>query len=472
MKQKFLLIILLILNFIFSIQLLAQDTWIQTYQPFGDAEYYPEDVLICQDGCYAVNGYYIYYDGMFYEEWGFLMKTDSDGNFLWAYKDTLSFMEENRSFAFVETSDGGFISAVSNGYLIKRDSFGNREWVNQSDIGINSMCNTSDGNIILGGSNYYNISLSKIYENGNTIWTKIHSIDDDYSICKSIIQNQDDGYTLTGYIDYEGRPDADILVVKTDEIGDSLWTKTYDEYGMWDEGRCILENNEGHLFISGYYQNDIGIYYGFLKKIDLLGNTIFELIDDINHYYGSNCLVEDSFENKIVQYGRTDNSPSLNAFSYDGDSLWVSPMSGFGSPGDRSLQIINTGFICVGLLQQNYENFIQIIKSDSIGLVTSIINFEYPNPTVTICNYPNPFNIETTISFDLQKNINNPTIEVFNIKGEKVRELPIVSPSPAHTLSVKWDGTDNYQNQVSSGVYLYKLSAGKTSVMKKMLLLK
>jgi len=36
----------------------SQDTWVKTYQPFGDGDYYVEDVLVCQDGGYAVNGYY------------------------------------------------------------------------------------------------------------------------------------------------------------------------------------------------------------------------------------------------------------------------------------------------------------------------------------------------------------------------------------------------------------------------------
>ncbi|MCK4311700.1 MAG: hypothetical protein KAW88_03080, partial [Candidatus Cloacimonetes bacterium] len=97
-------------------------------------------------------------------------------------------------------------------------------------------------------------------------------------------------------------------------------------------------------------------------------------------------------------------------------------------------------------------------------------------------NYPNPFKPSgagrspgTTISYELPVNVENPVIEIFNIKGEKIRSL-CAFPNPdlsGGTRCVVWDGTDNYQNQVSSGVYLYRLKSDEGVLMsKKMLLLK
>jgi len=77
-KSKTKLIILIFSIFIIQYSILnSQDTWIQTYQPFGDVDYYPEDIVVCQDGGYAVNGYYYYYNPEFQieEQWGFLMRT-------------------------------------------------------------------------------------------------------------------------------------------------------------------------------------------------------------------------------------------------------------------------------------------------------------------------------------------------------------------------------------------------------------
>ena len=96
-------------------------------------------------------------------------------------------------------------------------------------------------------------------------------------------------------------------------------------------------------------------------------------------------------------------------------------------------------------------------------------DFNYLNPSQILKNFPNPFNPMTTISFDLPINITNPIIEIFNVKGEKIRQYSI-SDSKSFII---WDGTDSYQNQVSSGVYLYRLKSNNgISISKKMLLLK
>ena len=83
-------------------------------------------------------------------------------------------------------------------------------------------------------------------------------------------------------------------------------------------------------------------------------------------------------------------------------------------------------------------------------------------------NYPNPFNPVTTISFNLPVTIANPVIEIFNIKGKKIRTFNCQNQMP-----IIWDGTDNRQNQVSSGVYLYRIKSDEgVLISKKMLLLK
>jgi len=85
-----------------------------------------------------------------------------------------------------------------------------------------------------------------------------------------------------------------------------------------------------------------------------------------------------------------------------------------------------------------------------------------------LTNYPNPFNPVTTISYDLPATIANPVIEIFNIKGEKVRTFNCKNQIP-----IIWDGTDNFHNQVSSGIYLYRIKTDEGVLLsKKMLLLK
>ena len=98
------------------------------------------------------------------------------------------------------------------------------------------------------------------------------------------------------------------------------------------------------------------------------------------------------------------------------------------------------------------------------------------NRAELIGNYPNPFNPTTTISFNLStEHTENPEIEIYNLKGQKITTLTVILSDAQHCIegSVTWNGTDLYQQPVSSGIYLYKLTvAGKTVAMKKCLLLK
>ncbi len=86
-------------------------------------------------------------------------------------------------------------------------------------------------------------------------------------------------------------------------------------------------------------------------------------------------------------------------------------------------------------------------------------------------NYPNPFNPTTTISFSIPEE-SNVELTIFNIKGQKVKTL-INSNLDDGNHSVVWNGDDESNEPISSGVYFYKLKVnGKTEATKKMLLLK
>jgi hypothetical protein len=87
-----------------------------------------------------------------------------------------------------------------------------------------------------------------------------------------------------------------------------------------------------------------------------------------------------------------------------------------------------------------------------------------------LSNFPNPFNPSTTISFNL-KNSSNVKLIVYNVKGQKVKQL-VSDQLLAGQHSIEWNGKDNNNKSVASGIYFYKISAGKSSAMKKMLLLK
>ncbi|MBI9031923.1 T9SS type A sorting domain-containing protein [bacterium] len=85
-------------------------------------------------------------------------------------------------------------------------------------------------------------------------------------------------------------------------------------------------------------------------------------------------------------------------------------------------------------------------------------------------NYPNPFNPETTISFNIA-NQTNVELSVYNIKGQKVKTL-INDVLSKGDHKVVWDGRNSSGQKVSSGVYFYRLKTPKFDSIKKMLLIK
>lgn len=84
--------------------------------------------------------------------------------------------------------------------------------------------------------------------------------------------------------------------------------------------------------------------------------------------------------------------------------------------------------------------------------------------------YPNPFNPSTIISYDLAET-NHVCIEIYNAKGQKVKQLFNKEANAGH-YSIVWNGTDYNNKKVASGIYFYKMQAGKYSKFNKMLLMK
>ena len=85
-------------------------------------------------------------------------------------------------------------------------------------------------------------------------------------------------------------------------------------------------------------------------------------------------------------------------------------------------------------------------------------------------NYPNPFNPITTLSYSLPSDelVN---ITIFDIMGRVVKTLTNDSQN-AGFRSIQWNATNNRNEPVSAGLYLYTIEAGDFRQTKKMVLLK
>ena len=86
-------------------------------------------------------------------------------------------------------------------------------------------------------------------------------------------------------------------------------------------------------------------------------------------------------------------------------------------------------------------------------------------------NYPNPFNPVTTINFDVANGGSFVEIKVYDILGNFVKTL-ISDFYSSGSYGVKWNGTNNSNVEVPSGVYIYQLTYDSGMITKKMILLR
>ena len=108
------------------------------------------------------------------------------------------------------------------------------------------------------------------------------------------------------------------------------------------------------------------------------------------------------------------------------------------------------------------------------GLATAVDNDDNYQPgmnnTALLGNYPNPFNPETTISFNL-KSSEHVSLDIFNVKGQKVTTIANGQFNQG-THNIVWNGMDASNSKIASGIYFYKLRAGSYTKTKKMILMK
>jgi len=86
-------------------------------------------------------------------------------------------------------------------------------------------------------------------------------------------------------------------------------------------------------------------------------------------------------------------------------------------------------------------------------------------------NYPNPFNPSTTIQFALPQE-STVSLEIFNVLGQRVKVLIADELYQSGTYNVVWNGVDEHDRVLPSGLYIYRLSADDFVSSKRMLFLR
>ena len=367
MKSRILILAIVVLT-AYATGALAQppDTlWTRAY---GDSlNDYGREVNLTSDGGYIIAGYTnsIGAGGTDF----YLIKTNSTGDTLWTrtYGDSLN--DYGRSAQ--QTTDGGYIFAgYSNSfgasydyYLIKTNSTGDTTWTRTyggigTDYGMWVQQTTDGGYIIAGATDSYGAGSRDFYlvktdSIGDTLWTRTYGgIDMEY--CYNVRQTTDGGYIAAGYTTSYGAGGRDFYLVKTDSNGDTLWTGIYGGID-YDYGMGVQQTTDGGYIFTGYTNSyGAGGYDFYLIKTDSAGDTLWT-----RTYGGTETErpneVQQTTDGGYIVAGYTN---SFGLVLYDvyliktdsaGDTLWTLTCGGIESDYAMSVQqTTDGGYIVAG----------------------------------------------------------------------------------------------------------------------------
>jgi len=141
--------------------------------------------------------------------------------------------------------------------------------------------------------------------------------------------------------------------------------------------------------------------------------------------------------------------------------------------GNRMNESRDAGEVDVSLIYADYffiEAMLRYKKITAPAVAVDASLSAVPNTIYLFQNYPNPFNRNTVVTYELPAN-SVTELSVYNLLGKRVKTLQEgVQLSGRHW--VNWDGSDESGHAVASGAYYYRLRTNKSSILKRMILIK
>ena len=299
---------------------------------------------------------------------------------------------------------------------------------------------------------YNNDILYSDSENGNVA----HYYGNEYDLYKLFSEDNGQTYQLL-----ELHPQdavlSDIQNIKISADDSFLHFRTIDFFqGYWSatENIYLNENNIASFETENIYSfSDFDITNSNEKV--LLQTYEFDDEEEPGFYYTSGSNEFDTFmywEPEFVSEDLNINKTKINMQFNEADSIYIML------------------FKVTGEESQAGDLYIYRGRLDGI---TVNAEDEVPVAGFSLSLFPNPFNPSVTISFNVsRKDAKDAKINIYNIKGQKVKSFSINSHPELVEGSVIWNGKDENGKRVSSGTYFIKLSDGKDEIIKKAVLIK
>ncbi|MCK4233126.1 hypothetical protein KAX75_01755 [candidate division WOR-3 bacterium] len=301
----------------------------------------------------------------------YLIKTNPSGDTIWTR--TYGGGREDVGYSVRETVDGGYIitgytysfgAGDTDVYLIRTNINGDTIWTRtyggeSTDKG-REVLKTSDGGYIIIGDTksfglglYSDVYLIKIDDNGDIVWEKVYG-GNGIDVGWSIVQSVSGDFVIAGYSNSFGNGDLDVYLIKVNENGDTVWTKTYGKDDA-DFGFSIQETYKGEYIISGgtcsTTEGDMNFY---LIKTDENGDTLWTKSFGGTNYDISYSIIETARRSYILagnteSFGAGYNDIYLIETDTNGNVMWEETYGGMGVDVCNSIEEVSDGgYILIG----------------------------------------------------------------------------------------------------------------------------
>ncbi|BDQ02280.1 MAG: hypothetical protein KatS3mg037_0855 [Ignavibacterium sp.] len=332
-----------------------------------------------------------------------------------------------------------------------------------------SVKQTSDGGYILtgytasSGAGLDDLLLIKTDSLGNAQWQNTFGGSGrDYG--NSVIQSSDGGFVVTGYTLSYGAGGDDLWIVKTNELGNQLWSKTLGG-AQSDVGNYLIETSDGSFVITGHTLSfGAGLHDVWLIK---LASVIpVELVSFSASVIGNDIELKWVTASEINNKGfEIEKCLTQTPTKEEGFIDWIS--LGFVRGNGTSTEMNSYEFVDQNLEPGKYSYRLKQIDYDGSFSFSNIVEAEVfaPDEFSLEQNYPNPFNPTTVISWQSPVG-SHQTLKIYDVLGNEVATL-VDEYREAGRFKVEF-----YASNLASGLYFYKLTAGNYSATRKMILMK
>jgi len=316
-------------------------------------------------------------------------------------------------------------------------------------------------------------SLVKFSQNLEIIWERTY-LPETGDVYVTTIAKDGNGYIALGNIrgSYNNQQSG---IIKFNENGEIMWQKTYPEpeHSFIAGNGKITKCSSGYLACSCSFQD--GPDGAALMKIDWQGNIVCfnnNILNDANYAYAwmINCWeVHNKYVGVIIAQPYSypyDVYPETYIIKTDtlGNLIykrkWDKP-----NACAAILTQDNALLIAGGANDIPWAFKVAVPESANIEISPSV---DLPSNINLKQNFPNPFNLMTTIEYQISEKTDVKII-VYDIAGKTVKTFPRKFQEPG-VYTLVWDGKNNNGGFVSSGVYIYQLTTGQKTVCKKMVL--